>query len=64
MTAARVLLAAIGVALLCWAYFILDNIWHYNDSGTLTYVLYASGPALAGGVCLCLAVRAGRARPR
>jgi len=64
MAVIRVLLAAVGVVLVCWAYFILDNIWHYNDSGTLTYVLYASVPALAGGACLYLAFRSGRGRTR
>ena len=64
MTLIRVMLATVGVVLLCWAYFILDNIWTYNDSGTLTYVLYAAVPALAGGVCLYLALRPGRARTR
>jgi len=57
----RVLLAAVGAILLCWAYFILDNIWHYNDSGTFTYIAYASVPAVAGAACLYLAYRSARA---
>ena len=39
---------------------ILDNIWHYNDSGTLTYILYALVPALLGTLCLYLALRGWR----
>ena len=52
MLAIRVLLTAAGVALLLWAYVILDNIWNYNDSGTLTYILYALMPALLGVLCI------------
>jgi len=55
--ALRVLLAAVGVALLAWAYVILDNIWNYNDSGTLTYVLYALIPGVPGVMCIYLAFR-------
>ena len=60
MLAIRVLLTAAGVALLLWAYVILDNIWNYNDSGTLTYILYALVPALLGVLCLFLALRGWR----
>ena len=58
--AIRVLLTAAGVVLLLWAYVILDNIWNYNDSGTLTYVLYALVPALLGVLCMYLALRGWR----
>jgi hypothetical protein len=58
--AIRVLLTATGVTLLLWAYVILDNIWNYNDSGTLTYMLYALVPALLGVLCLYLALRGWR----
>ena len=57
MLAIRVLLTAAGVALLLWAYVILDNIWNYNDSGMLTYILYALVPTLLGLLCLYLALR-------
>ena len=53
----RVLLAAIGVALLRWAYAILDNIWNYNDSGTVAYVVYSLAPGLPGALCIYLALR-------
>jgi hypothetical protein len=58
--AIRVLLTAAGVALLLWAYVILDNIWNYNDSGTLTYILYALVPAVLGVLCMYLALRGRR----
>ena len=60
MLAIRVLLTAAGVVLLLWAYGILDNIWNYNDSGTLTYILYALMPALLGVLCIYLALRGWR----
>ena len=60
MLAIRVLLAAAGLGLLRWAYVILDNIWNYNDSGTLTYILYALVPALLGVLCLYLVLRGRR----
>ena len=60
MLAIHVLLAAAGVVLLRWAYVILDNIWNYNDSGTLTYILYALMPALLGVLCMYLALRGWR----
>jgi hypothetical protein len=50
LAVARVLAAIMGAALLSWAWIILDNIWHYNDAGTLIYVVLASVlglPALA-----------------
>ena len=56
----RVLLGAVGLGLLKWAYVILDNIWTYNDSGTLTYILFASVPAVPGVLLLYLALRGGR----
>jgi hypothetical protein len=55
--AVRVLLGAAGVVLLGWAYAILDNIWHYNDSGTMTYVVFAAIPAVPGVLLLYLAIR-------
>ena len=60
MLAIRVLLAAAGASLLLWAYVVLDNIWNYNDSGTLTYILYALMPALLGVLCIYLALRGWR----
>jgi hypothetical protein len=60
----RVLLIATGVVLLLWTYLILDNIWNYNDSGTLTYILYALMPALLGVLCVYLALRGWRRSAR
>ena len=60
MLAIRVLLTATGAAMLLWAYVIVDNTWNYNDSGTLTYVLYALVPTLLGLLCLYLALRGWR----
>lgn len=57
MIALRVLLVAVGVVLLWWSYVILDNIWNYNDSGTLTYVLYALIPGVPGALCVYWALR-------
>jgi hypothetical protein len=53
----RILVAALGIALLCWAYAILDNIWNYNDSGTLAYIVFAAIPGIPGLVLLHGAVR-------
>lgn len=63
MLAVRVLVALAGVALLRWAYAILDNIWNYNDSGTATYVLYALIPGVSGVLCLYWAARPRRPLP-
>lgn len=56
----RVLTVAVGAAcivagarLLAWAAMILDNIWTYNDAGTLTYVILATLPGVPG-LCLLL----------
>ncbi len=48
LVAARAVAAAASVVLLLWAYRILDNIWGYNDSGTLTYVVFAAVPGVPG----------------
>ena len=53
----RLLLAILGVVLLWWAYVILDNIWSYNDSGTVAYVTYALVPGVPGVLCLYWAIR-------
>jgi hypothetical protein len=53
----RVLLAVVGIALLRWAYAILDNIWTYNDSGTAAYILYSLVPGIPAAICLYAAVR-------
>jgi hypothetical protein len=53
----RGLSAVAGLALLWWAGHILDNIWTYNDSGTLTYVLCALVVGLPGLALLAVAVR-------
>jgi hypothetical protein len=58
--AIRVLLTAIGIVLLGWAYAILDNIWNYNDSGTLAYILFSLVPGLPGVLCIFLAWRGWR----
>jgi len=58
--AARIVAGLVAAPLLLWAYVILDNIWNYNDSGTLTYVLYALAPALLGVLCMYLALRGWR----
>ena len=52
-----VALATLATALITWAYVILDNIWTYNDSGTVTYVIYAAIPGLPGLLLLYLAFR-------
>jgi len=53
---ARGLAAVVGLVLLYWAWVILDNIWHYNDAGTLIYVLLACVPGLPGVALLAFAV--------
>jgi uncharacterized membrane protein len=53
----RGLAAVAGLMLLYWAWVILDNIWTYNDSGTLTYVVIACVPGLLGLALLAFAVR-------
>jgi hypothetical protein len=60
LAVARGLAAILGLALLFWAWVILDNIWTYNDSGTLTYVVFALVPGLFGVALLAFAVRGPR----
>jgi hypothetical protein len=65
--AVRFVIGVVGVGLLWWAYNILDNIWTYNDSGTLAYILFAAIPGLPGALLLYLAIigrssNGGRAR--
>jgi hypothetical protein len=55
--AIRVVLAAVGIALLHWAYAILSNIWTYNDSGTPAYIVFALVPGVPGLLCVYLALR-------
>jgi hypothetical protein len=54
--------ALIAATLLLWAYVILNNIWNYNDSGALTYVVFASIPGVPGVLAGVFALR-GRLRP-
>jgi hypothetical protein len=60
LAVARALAAIIGLALLYWAYVILDNIWTYNDSGSLTYMVFACVPVIPGVALLALALRGPR----
>ena len=60
--AARIVAGLVAAPLLLWAYVILDNIWNYNDSGSLTYVIFAAVPGVPGLLAAVLAVR-GRLRP-
>ena len=53
----RVIAGVIGLALLRWAYVILDNIWGYNDSGTAAYIAMAAIPGLPGLALIYLALR-------
>ena len=53
----RLMGAMLGITLMVWAYEILDNIWHYNDSGTLTYVVFAAIPGVTGLLLVYLSVR-------
>ena len=57
LAVARGLAAVVGLALLSWAWVILDNIWTYNDSGTLLYILFACMPGLPGLALLAFALR-------
>jgi hypothetical protein len=59
---ARVLAAVVALVLLWWAYEILDNIWNYNDSGTLAYIGFAAIPGVPGLLAGFFAVR-GRLGP-
>jgi hypothetical protein len=56
------LAAGVAAVLLWWAYEILDNIWTYNDSGTLTYICFAAIPGVPGLLAAWFAVH-GRLRP-
>ena len=60
LAVARALAAILGLALLFWAWVILDNIWTYNDSGTLVYIVFACVPGLLGVVLVAFAVRGPR----
>ena len=53
----RLLGAMLGITVMVWAYEILDNIWNYNDSGTLTYVVFAAIPGVTGLLLVYLSVR-------
>jgi hypothetical protein len=56
----RGLAAIAGLTLLYWAWIILDNIWTYNDSGTLTYVLFAIMVGIPGLTLVAAALLLGR----
>jgi hypothetical protein len=58
----RGLAAVAGLMLLYWAWVILDNIWTYNDSGTLTYVLFALVVGIPGLTLGAAALLLGRLR--
>lgn len=58
----RALAAVTGATLLVWAWRILDNIWTYNDSGTLTYVLLTLVIAIPGLALVAFAILADRFR--
>ena len=60
--AARVVAGLLAATLLLWAYVILNNIWNYNDSGALTYVVFAAIPGIPGLLAGVFALR-GRLRP-
>jgi hypothetical protein len=62
LAAIRVLAAVTGVTLLVWAWHILDNVWTYNDSGTLSYVLLTIVVAIPGAALTAFAILAGRFR--
>lgn len=55
--AARIVAGLVAAPLLLWAYAILDNIWNYNDSGALSYVVFAAVPGVPGLLAAVLAVR-------
>jgi NhaP-type Na+/H+ or K+/H+ antiporter len=58
----RGLAAIAGLTLLSWAWIMLDNIWTYNDSGTLTYVLFALMVGIPGVTLVAAALLLGRLR--
>lgn len=58
----RGLAAVTGVTLLIWSWRILDNVWQYNDAGTLSYVLLALVLAIPGAALVAFAILAGRFR--
>lgn len=52
----RLLALAAAALVLFWAWTILDNIWSYDDAGTLNYIVMAAIPGLPGLVLLAFAV--------
>jgi hypothetical protein len=60
--AIRGLAAVTGVTLLVWAWRILDNVWQYNDAGTVSYILLALVVAIPGAALVAFAILAGRFR--
>lgn len=56
----RLLGAMLGITLIVWAYEIIDNIWQYNDSSTLAYVVFAAIPGVTGLLLVYSSLR----RPR
>jgi hypothetical protein len=60
--AIRGLAAICGATLLYWAWVIVGNIWGYDDSGTLTYVLMALLVAIPGAALVAFAFLGGRLR--
>ena len=72
LTAVRLAALVPAVALLYWVGEILDNIWGYNDSGALAYLVFAAIPGVAGVLLLWFVaagpgywrLRVDRGRPR
>jgi hypothetical protein len=52
----RIASGVLAALLLLWTYAILDNIWNYNDSGTVAYILIASVPGVPGLLLAAVAV--------
>lgn len=51
-----------GVTLLAWAWTILDNVWTYDDSATLSYILLSIVVAIPGAALTAFAIFADRLR--
>lgn len=53
--AARTAATVVALPLLIWSVIILSNIWGYNDSGALAYIVFACVPGVPGLVLLLYA---------